>query len=106
MTNGPLWVFDDPSRGLVEEPFMDEASKVLDGIAERIGAKNEMVLVFSATPIPDHTFKAKRIGSGAKADEIGCMYKFEEAEFWLCPATTKYFPDVPEVIYVKAYPAK
>jgi hypothetical protein len=103
MIKGPLWVFDDPDRGLQAEPFLEDASAALDKIAEKIGAVGEMVLAFSATEIPDATMVIERIGSGDHADLHGVLYLFEKKRVWLCPATTKYFPKPPEKIWLKAY---
>jgi hypothetical protein len=101
--NSPLWVFDDPSRGLIAEPFLHQASEVLDEIAKRIGAVDEMVIVFSGHPIPDATAIIKRAGVGDYVATNGVNYTFEGFRFWLCPATAKYLPDPPETIWIKAY---
>jgi hypothetical protein len=104
MIKGPLWVFDDPARGLQAEPFLEDASLALDKIAETIGARDEMVLLFSATPIPDCTTIIERKGSGDMADLAGCFYLFFGEKVWLCPAVAKYFLLPPEKIYIKAIP--
>ena len=104
MKKSPLWIFDDPQRGLMSEPFLEDASDVLSEIAKKVNAKNEMVIAFSATEIPNFTAKATRSGSGQMADQAGCFYNFGEKRFWLCPAVAKYFQNPPETIFVKAFP--
>ena len=104
MKKAPLWIFDDPQRGLIEEPFLEDASAALDKIAESVGAKNEMVLLFSATAIPDCTTTVERVGSGEYAETAGAFYRFYGKKVWLCPAVAKYFRLAPEKIFIKAFP--
>ena len=106
MKKSPLWVFDDPQRGLMSEPFLEDASEVLSDIARKVNAKDEMVLVFSQTEMPNQTAMATRAGSGKMADQAGCFYNLDGKRFWLCPAVTKYFPNPPETIFVKAFPVE
>lgn len=91
------WVFDDPSVGLVKEPFVAGADDLIEHISE--GA-DKVALTFSTIPFPGHTMSLVKTGGGK---EIGTNYhcpEFEQ-ELWLCPALNLYYPASPETIYVK-----
>jgi hypothetical protein len=95
-----VWVFDDPSAGLVQEAFVAGADVILDRIAETVSAGTSgLTLVFSAQPFPgaQYEFQWRREESG------GNWYyspTFEQ-EGWLCPALFKYFDRAPERIYLQ-----
>ena len=95
-----LWVFDDASVGLAQEPFVSGADRIMDLLSEDIpGAADGFQLVFSPRPFPAYSarFVWKREEHG------GNWYAWPERgiEGWLCPALFKYFESAPEEIYVK-----
>lgn len=94
------WVFDDPSAGLVREPFVSGVPEVLtDLVASIPDAKKGFRLTFSAQAFPGYQTSFKR----NRSEYGGTWYQAEDGrEGWLCPALFKYFEDAPEEIFVKA----
>jgi len=100
------WVFDDPSVGLVREPFVMGAPAMIDQVIEVAGiepsdARRDGVrLLFSANPFPGFHKEALRV----REDFGGNWYRFEEPALdgWLCPALFCYFDEAPERLYVRA----
>ncbi|MBN1908895.1 MAG: hypothetical protein JW818_04080 [Pirellulales bacterium] len=97
------WVFNDPKRGLVHEPFVAGIPRMLDWFVKDVpNAEKGFRLLFSAEPFPGYQKKLTwtRRGHG------GNYYRVDDPpmEGWLCPALLKYFPEAPPEIYVKAEP--
>lgn len=95
-----FWVFDDPSVGLRQEPFVSGADRIIDILTEHIpDAESGFKLVFSPQPFPGYTarFEWNREELG------GNWYSWIERgiEGWLCPALFKYFETAPKEIYVQ-----
>jgi hypothetical protein len=98
-----FWVFDDPSVGLRQEPFISGADRVLDILTADIpNAAQGFKLVFSAQPFPG--FVARFVRS--RPEFGGYWYSWPERglEGWLCPALFKYFETAPDEIYVNVFP--
>lgn len=97
------WVFDDPSAGLVREPFVAGVPEMIDVLVRDIpGATNGFRLLFSAQPFPGYQKKLTWL----RGDMGGNYYKMEEPamEGWLCPAMFRYYRTAPKELYVKAEP--
>ncbi len=96
------WVFDDPARGLVREPFVSGVPEVLtDAVAHIPNAKKGFRLLFAPQKFPgaEHEFVRTR------TEYSGTWYKAEDGrEGWLCPALFKYFDAAPERIFIRAEP--
>ena len=100
-----VWVFDDAATGLVREPFISGADKILDVLTERIpDAAKGCKIIFSAGPFPGYTARFVWI----RAEYEGNWYCWPEREMegWLCPALLKYFENPPEEIFVQASAVK
>ena len=96
-----FWVFDDPSVGLRQEPFISGADRVLDILTAEIpGASKGFKLVFSSQPFPD--FVARFIRGRPEFGGYWYSWPERDIEGWLCPALFKYFEAAPQEIYVKA----
>ena len=100
-----FWVFDDPSVGLLKEPFVSGADRIIDILTEHLpDAASGFKLIFSPQPFPGYTacFTWNRPEHG------GNWYTWAERgiEGWLCPALFKYFEAAPEAIYVQVSPRK
>jgi hypothetical protein len=100
-----IWVFDDASVGLLQEPFVEGADVIIDRCVEGIpNAEGGFLLLFSAAPFPGHQFRL----SWRRADSGGNYYYSHShgVEGWLCPALLKYFDQAPEELYfqVKSKP--
>lgn len=101
-----LWVFDDPSKGLTREPFINCATALIDaGICNLYGKEKLPTfekgfnLLFSNKEFMNYDFKF------IWKEEIagGNVYECKELnrEGWLCPALLKYFRTPPKCIFVK-----
>lgn len=95
-----LWVFDDPSVGLRQEPFVSGADEIIDRMTGSIpDAAAGFTLLFSAAPFPG----ANARFDWRRADMGGNWYYSRDldAEGWLCPALFKYFESAPATIYAQ-----
>ena len=95
------WVFDDPSAGLVREPFVAGVPEMIDVLVRDIpSATNGFQLLFSAQPFPGYQ---KRL-TWLRGDMGGNYYRMEDPamEGWICPAMFRYYQTAPKELYVKA----
>ena len=93
-------VFDDPSVGLVGEPFVMNTDEILKTIAAAIpGCSKKFTLIFSHLAFPGHQLKATR----QEAAGGGYWYRWSATgeTGWLCPALFKYFKTAPKTLYVQ-----
>ena len=98
------WVFDDDRVGLVREPFVAGADRILDVLAAGIpDAEAGFRLTFSAQPFPG--WQARFVID--RPEYGGHWYRWPEhgVEGWLCPALFKYFDTAPAELYAQASPA-
>lgn len=95
------WVFDDPAVGLVREPFVCGADRMIDVATGHIpNADSGFFAIFSASPFPDAQIVLERVGE----ESGGNTYRWAEKgiEGWLCPALQLYFPKKPpEKLYIQ-----
>lgn len=97
------WVFDDPSVGLVREPFVAGVPEMIDALVADIpDATSGFRLTFSARPFPGYQQKLTWV----RGDMEGNYYRLDDPpmEGWLCPAMFKYYAEAPPELYVKAEP--
>ena len=95
------WVFDDERVGLIKEPFVAGADKMIDVITKDIkDADKGFILRFSTVNFPCSNIELHWVRSEAG----GNWYKSDvlKMEGWLCPALFRYFKKVPKVIYGQA----
>jgi len=72
-----VWVFDDAATGLVREPFISGADKILDVLTECIpDAANGFKVIFSAEPFPG--YMARFVW--ARAEYEGNWYRWPERD--------------------------
>ena len=98
-----FWVFDDPSVGLRQEPFVSGADDIIDILTKDIpDAATGFKLVFSPQPFPGFTARF----DWNRSEHGGNWYTWADRgiEGWLCPALFKYFETAPNEIYVKVSP--
>lgn len=96
-----LWVFDDPSVGLVKEPFVFGIDTMIDRLTAGIpDAEQGFRLLFSPTPFPGYTIKLE----WRREEYGGNWYWCPQLgiEGWLCPALFKYFAQAPGELYGRA----
>lgn len=95
------WVFDDPSVGLRQEPFVAGIPEMIDEMVRDIpNADQGFRLIFSTQPFPGYAEKLV----WRRGDATGNWYYSErcQKEGWLCPGLFKYYRDAPKEIYAKA----
>lgn len=102
---GDCWFFDDSALGILDEPFVPDASQMIDrAYADAFGEMpGEFIgIMFSPYEFPGHT--AKFI---LKANEgSGFRYSYTISgkvpiTGWLCPTLLKYMTPAPTIIYSK-----
>jgi hypothetical protein len=92
------WIFDDPSVGLQEEPFVSGIPEIIDSLA---GDLDRIRLTFSAEEFPGYQIKMTRL----EEEYGGTWYSLDkELRGWLCPALLRYFESPPEALYVQGEP--
>lgn len=97
-----MWVFNDESRGIVQEPFINGADSILDIWAKNLSSTstvNSFLILFSEKPFPDYQYEISWI----REEFEGNWYKFAELNMdgWLCPALFKYFNKTPSEIFIR-----
>ena len=109
--NERVWVFDDPSKGLLNEGLVSGTDVILDQLSATFDKGDEgFALSFSSEPFEGSQFRFDwvRSGTGEGLGEgvTGNWYTQKESGFngWLCPNLMKYFDSPPAHIYVKAAP--
>ncbi len=100
--HGDTWVFDDPSTGLVKEPFVCGIPEMIDFLVQDIpDAEKGFRLLFSSSEFPGFQFKLDWV----REEMGGNWYALSDLfEGWLCPALFKYFDAAPEHLYIRAEP--
>ena len=99
------WVFDDASKGLDKEPFVQGIPEMIDALVKDIpNAPAGFVLLFSAQPFAGYQVELTLV----REEYGGHWYKPKDlgAEGWLCPALLRYFDDAPESLYIKTEPGR
>jgi hypothetical protein len=118
---GSAWVFDDERVGLVREPFVESAGKIIDVLVAKLPeAEKGFTLLFSSGPFDGyqkllhHTTKDVMEGNPPLSNRFeqyevfgGHYYSLYDVvdppiRCWLCPAMFKYFESAPKHIYVQA----
>jgi hypothetical protein len=100
------WAFDDDAHGLLAEPFVCGAEKMIDHVVVRAGIdlraarQRGMRLTFSTRTFPGVHAVAHRV----RPEAGGTWYHFgaPAMEGWLCPAMFHYFAEAPEEIHIRA----
>jgi hypothetical protein len=95
-----LWVFDDANVGLVKEPFVAGADRIIDvATADIPNAAKGFVALFSANYFPD----ARIVLEWVREDGGGNVYRWTEKEMegWFCPALLRYFAEPPNKLFIQ-----
>ena len=99
------WVFDDASKGLDKEPFVQGIPEMIDVLVKDIpNARAGFVLLFSSQPFAGYQVELTLV----REEYGGHWYKPKgyDVEGWLCPALLKYFDAPPESLYINAQPGR
>ena len=84
-----VWAFDDPSVGLLQEPFVLGVPEMIEELVNYIpGAENGFTLFFSTSPFPNAR-ELQRV----RNDAGGNWYRHCDSglEGWLCPCFVSVF---------------
>ena len=94
-----VWVFNDASVGLFEEPFVSNVNPIIATVVKG----NKFTAYISHSPIPNEQIVLDQILHSDNADIGGGWYQMKGTGLvcWLCPATLKYFKNYPAEIHVK-----
>ena len=98
------WVFDDPERGLMREPFVLGMGEMIDRITteQGIGNADDGFRLFFSGEVPTYTgvYHLKLMAE----EGGGGWYRNVETRLcgWLCPAMFRYFDTMPEEIFIYA----
>ena len=95
-----LWVFNDESRGLVEEPFVFGMPQIIDKVVNDDKCF-KVRFIFSDKELPEYDLILNRMDD--RPAIIGTWYHSLKLNMsgWLCPAHNLYFEKSPEQIYIK-----
>ncbi len=95
--DGATWVFDDPQRGLVREPFVGGTPDMIDRALVEAGLppRQPFSAVFSDREFPGWHIVLERV----REESGGMWYRWAGMEGWLCPALLRYFDAAPRRIY-------
>ena len=99
------WVFDDASKELDKEPFVQGIPEMIDVLVKDIpNARSGFVLLFSSQPFAGYQVELTLV----REEFGGHWYKVKDLEAggWLCPALLRYFDTAPESLYIKAEPGR
>jgi hypothetical protein len=95
------WVFDDPRRNLVEEPFVAGVPEIITLLVADIpNAQSGFRLTFSAAPFPGH----KLVVTRGKAESGGFWYITSRSDRMALPRSLQVLSKAPEKLYVRADP--
>jgi hypothetical protein len=97
-----VWVFDDPMRGVWDEPFVEGSSEIIFEICSLLGLhKNEIQMTFSDEYFPDQHIQLQWIAE--RSSGTWNLYSSDTLgmEGWLCPVLLQYFTYPPKFLYVK-----
>jgi hypothetical protein len=92
-----LWVFDDPERGIYNEPLVDGADILAAILAD---GRDSFTLLFSDRD--ENPGLRPLILSQTKGHDSYYWNPTHSIFVYLCPALYAYFPAPPQVIYYQA----
>ncbi len=98
-----LWVYDDASFGVKEQPFVFGADLILEKMVAQVeGEGDQLNLVFSSVPFPGSEFCLGFV----REETEGFVYRWEEKNLqsWLSPSLRNYFPEPAPKIYLQLLP--
>jgi hypothetical protein len=94
------WVFDDPLRAIVRQPFFAGPDQVLD--LERLGVESgdvEFRLLFSPAEIPGSMFHLKLVSQTDSGPVYRCDELNREGTLWA--SLQRYLRESPPELFVK-----
>ena len=94
--SGSVWIFDDPSRGIVNEPFVAGMPEIIDEFA---GGSGLIDVLFAPAKFPGANMHLIKL----EDDCGGATYRLDSTGMtgWLCPVLLQYMSPAPEDIYTQ-----
>jgi len=98
-----LWVYDDASFGVKEQPFVFGADLIIDKmVAGMEGVQDQVNVLFSGIPFPGSEYCLEFLREETK----GFVYRWQDHNLqgWMSPTLRNYFPDPPPKIFLQLLP--
>jgi hypothetical protein len=100
-----IWVFDDSTFGVKEQPFVFGSDLILEKMVAGMDEELDRVnILFSSIPFPgsEHCLQFVR------EETEGFVYRWEDEKLqgWVSPSLRNYFPDPPSKIYLQLLPVE
>lgn len=96
-----IWIFDDESKSIFEEPFVGGTSEIIDYILKEReswnGSHRCIEMVFSDHKESDDMVQFQKIED---LPDNWAKYEYKGMEGLLCPLTLQYFGSFPESVWV------
>ena len=98
-----VWVFDDSTFGICEQPFVFSSDLILEKMVAGVGEELDRVnILFSGIPFPgsEHCLEFVR------EETAGFVYRWVDHNLqgWMSPTLRNYFPDPPPKIFLQLLP--
>ena len=98
-----VWVFDDHTFGIREQPFVFGADLILEKMVAGVGEELDQVnILFSGIPFPgsEHCLEFVR------EETEGFVYRWVDHNLqgWMSPSLRNYFPETPPKICLQLLP--
>mgnify|MGYP001329205845 FL=1 len=98
-----LWVYDDATFGVKEQPFVFGSDLILEKMVAGVDEELDRVnILFSSIPFPgsEHCLKFVR------EETEGFVYRWEDEKLqgWMSPSLRNYYPQPPPKIYLQLLP--
>lgn len=98
-----FWCFDDPDRGISEEPFVEGTDVLIDQFREMsVPGVERPLLMFSKSPFAGGIslqWEKQELRAGEEWNRYGC--RDFGLSGWLCPVMLKYFPEAPPQLFAR-----
>jgi len=99
--NDLQWVFDDPSKNIWQEAFVNGADTLIDIIIGKYSSNNNYVLLFSDKPFQDSVkiYLNRHQDKDPKTNGTHWTQKNLNRQLWLCPTLFDYYETTPQNLY-------
>ena len=94
------WFFDDPSRGIYLEEFVEGVPDLIIELAEDPKV-TRIQLEVSTIPITKANGALHRITEEDTLQSEGVFYSMGSLKGWFCPTFWKYFDKAPDTLWVR-----
>ena len=95
-----IWVFDDSTFGIHEQPYVFGSDLILEKMVAEVGEELDRVnVLFSAIPFPGSEYCLEFI----REETEGVVYRWVDHNLqgWMSPSLRNYFTEPPPKIYIQ-----